>query len=172
MVLEPGHDWALAPRLEELMPLLPAPMARQMTRETQDAVLELGTRPHPSAEATGAEAAILRGRLTAELAPLGLRAASAGTHPCAVWTDTRISAGDRHQEVYGSMRELARREPTFGLHVHVGVVDSEAAIRLYNRLRGHLPLLLAGPRHGPGVRAHPDLPGLPAGRYAARLFRI
>ena len=98
MVLEPGHDWALAPRLEELMPMLSPQMARQMTRETQDAVLELATRPHASAEATGAEAAILRGRLTAELAPLGLRAASAGTHPCAVWHDTRISSGDRHQE--------------------------------------------------------------------------
>lgn len=143
MVLDPGHDWALAPRLEELMPTLSPQMARQMTRETQDAVLELATRPHRSAEATAAEAAILRGRLTAELAPLGLRAASAGTHPCAVWNDTRISSGDRHQEVYGSMRELARREPTFGLHVHVGVADAESAILLYNRLRSHLPLLLA-----------------------------
>ncbi len=143
MVLEPGHDWALTPRLEELMPALSPQMARQMTRETQDAVLELATRPHASAEATAAESAMLRGRLTAELAPLGLRAASAGTHPCAVWHDTRISSGDRHQEVYGSMRELARREPTFGLHVHVGVADAESAIVLYNRLRGHLPLLLA-----------------------------
>jgi carboxylate-amine ligase len=41
------------------------------------------------------------------------------------------------------MRELARREPTFGLHVHVGVGDPEAAIILLNRIRAHLPLLLA-----------------------------
>jgi carboxylate-amine ligase len=41
------------------------------------------------------------------------------------------------------MRELARREPTFGLHVHVGVGDAESAITLYNRLRTHLPLFLA-----------------------------
>ena len=41
------------------------------------------------------------------------------------------------------MRELARREPTFGLHVHVGVSDPESAILLHNRLRSHLPLLLA-----------------------------
>lgn len=143
MVLEPGQDWALAPRLEELMSLLSPEMAEQMTRETQDAVLELATRPHVSAEATATEAALLRARLTTELAPLGLRAASGGTHPCAMWNDTRISPGDRHQEVYGSMRELARREPTFGLHVHIGVADAESAILLYNRLRGHLPLLLA-----------------------------
>jgi carboxylate-amine ligase len=41
------------------------------------------------------------------------------------------------------MRELARREPTFGLHVHVGVADAEAAIYAANRLRTHIPLLLA-----------------------------
>ena len=41
------------------------------------------------------------------------------------------------------MRELARREPTFGLHVHVGVPDAEAAIHAANRLRTHIPLLLA-----------------------------
>ena len=54
-----------------------------------------------------------------------------------------MSSGERYQEVYGSMRELARREPTFALHVHVGVPDPEQGVRLVNRLRAHLPLLLA-----------------------------
>ena len=35
--------------------------------------------------------------------------------------------GERYQLLYGSMRELARREPTFALHVHVGVADSADA---------------------------------------------
>ena len=74
---------------------------------------------------------------------MGLRAACAGTHPFAVWHDTVVSSGERYQAVYGSMRELARREPTFALHVHVGVPDPEDAIALMNRMRAHLPLLLA-----------------------------
>jgi carboxylate-amine ligase len=41
------------------------------------------------------------------------------------------------------MRELARREPTFALHVHVGISSPNDAIRLVNRIRAHLPLLLA-----------------------------
>ena len=41
------------------------------------------------------------------------------------------------------MRELARREPTFALHVHIGVDSPEHAIVLHDRLRAHLPLLLA-----------------------------
>ena len=41
------------------------------------------------------------------------------------------------------MRVLARREPTFGLHLHVGVDEPEDAMRVFNRMRAHLPLLLA-----------------------------
>ena len=54
-----------------------------------------------------------------------------------------MSSGQRYEFVYGSMRELARREPTFALHVHVGVPTPNTGIRLVNRMRGHLPLLLA-----------------------------
>ena len=41
------------------------------------------------------------------------------------------------------MRELARREPTFALHVHVAVPDPESAVRALRGLRVHVPLLLA-----------------------------
>ena len=41
------------------------------------------------------------------------------------------------------MRVLARREPTLATHVHVGVATPGAAVGLLNRLRAHLPLLLA-----------------------------
>jgi carboxylate-amine ligase len=41
------------------------------------------------------------------------------------------------------MRELARREPTFALHVHVAVPDAEAAVRALRGVRVHVPLLLA-----------------------------
>jgi len=67
----------------------------------------------------------------------------AGTHPFAIWQEIAVSGGERFQFVYGSMRELARREPTFALHVHVGVPDPETAIRVNDRMRVHLPLLLA-----------------------------
>jgi carboxylate-amine ligase len=64
-------------------------------------------------------------------------------HPTTVWQETRISGGERYQLLYASLRELARREPTFALHVHVAVPDPEDAMRAMNGLRAHLPLLLA-----------------------------
>ena len=41
------------------------------------------------------------------------------------------------------MRELARREPTFALHVHVAVPDAESAVRALRGMRVHVPMLLA-----------------------------
>ena len=72
-----------------------------------------------------------------------MAAAAAGTHPSATWQETEVSTGARYQEVHRTMRELARREPTFALHVHVGVRDADEAIVLLNRMRRHLPVLLA-----------------------------
>jgi carboxylate-amine ligase len=142
MLLNP-RDWALAHRIDDVLPRLSAELAKRATPETHGAALELASAPHRRVDDAAAEMDDLRGALAEELIAVGLRAASAGTHPFAIWTDTEISSGARYQLVYGSMRELARREPTFALHVHIGVADPESAIALHNRLRSHLPLLLA-----------------------------
>ena len=142
MLLHP-HDWSLAQQIDRVLDALEPELARHVTAETHKSALELATGVHETVGAAAAELHALRSELEGELALLGLEVASAGTHPFAVWHETVVSSGHRYQAVYGSMRELARREPTFGLHVHVGVRDPEAAVRLSNSMRGHLPMLLA-----------------------------
>src|SRR6478735_9530746 len=100
--------WALAHRIDSVLPRLPHGRTASFTAETHGSALEIQTGVH--------------GHIGQEIV---------------------VSAGERYQFVYGSMRELARREPTFGLHVHVGVANPEAAIYAANRLRTHIPLLLA-----------------------------
>jgi carboxylate-amine ligase len=136
-------SWALAHRIDSVLPRLPRFGSESFTAETHGSALEIQTGVHSRIGGAVAELATLRGELEATLRPLSMRAAVAGTHPFAVWQEIVVSAGERYQFVYGSMRELARREPTFGLHVHVGVGDPEAAIHAANRLRTHIPLLLA-----------------------------
>jgi carboxylate-amine ligase len=85
----------------------------------------------------------LRARLVDELAAQEVHIASAGTHPFATWTETEISEGPRYRYLHETMRELARREPTHALHVHVAVHEPELATAAANRMRAHLPLLLA-----------------------------
>jgi carboxylate-amine ligase len=142
MLLHP-ETWSLAPRIDEVMEALPDNVRSHVSTETHSSTLELATGVHETVGAAAAELRKLRESMSDHLREIDMRAAVAGTHPFAVWNDTVVTAGARSQGVYGSMRELARREPTFALHVHVGVPDPEHAVHVANRLRAQLPLLLA-----------------------------
>lgn len=142
MLLDPW-DWALAQRIEEVLERLPATLAGFVSAETHQAAIEIATDPHADVPSAIAQMRVLRSQLTDAVARLGIAAGTAGTHPFAVWSETMVSPDGRHQLIHQTMRELARREPTFALHVHVGVPDPDSAVRLFNRLRAHVPLFLA-----------------------------
>jgi glutamate---cysteine ligase / carboxylate-amine ligase len=142
MLLDP-RTWALAHRIDELLPRLPRETQDHVTAETHGSAFEIQTGVATSVSQAMQELLDLRKELERTLSTLSLRAAVAGTHPFAIWQEIAVSGGERYQFVYGSMRELARREPTFALHVHVGVGDAETAIGVNDRIRVHLPLLLA-----------------------------
>jgi len=142
MLVDPA-DWSLAQRIEDVLARLPRELAQRVGAETHQATIELGSEPHGSVGGAIGELGTLRLALATSLRSMGLCAAGGGTHPTAVWSDTRVSPSGRYQLIDKTMRVLARREPTFALHVHVGVADPEAAIELMNRMRTHLPVLLA-----------------------------
>jgi carboxylate-amine ligase len=142
MLLSPT-SWLPASRCEDVLHALPGDIADCARAETHGSALELATAPSESVSAAVAELASLRAALSSTLDGLGLRAAASGTHPTARWEDVEVSPGARYQFVHASMRELARREPTFGLHVHVAVPAPETALRALNGMRAHLPVLLA-----------------------------
>jgi carboxylate-amine ligase len=142
MLLDPD-GWTLAFRSEEVRARLPADLRERVSLETHAAVMEVATGVHRTVSDALAELTGLRERLACALAAQGLRAGVAGTHPCALASDTLVPSHPRYREIGESMRVLARREPTLATHVHIGVTDPEDAVRLLNRLRVHLPLLLA-----------------------------
>jgi carboxylate-amine ligase len=142
MLLDPATG-APASRVEDVLAALPPEIAEHAAAETHGSALELATGPHAQVRDATAELAGLRAGLTATLQPMGLSAAVAGTHPQARWDETEVSPGARYQYLHDSLRELARREPTYGLHVHVAVPEAEQATRALNRMSAHLPLLLA-----------------------------
>jgi glutamate---cysteine ligase / carboxylate-amine ligase len=142
MLVSP-QTWLPVSRCEDVLATLPEDLASCARAETHGSALEIATTPHATVGAAAAELAELRRGLAATVDELGVRVAVAGTHPTARWEDIEVSPGARYQFVHASMRELARREPTFGLHVHVAVPDAEAALRVLNAMRLHLPVLLA-----------------------------
>src|SRR5256885_11805534 len=127
MLLDPA-DWSLSHCADELIPALPEELRGRIKRETHAGVVELATGVHPTVADAAEELRWLRSRLSEELEARGLRAAGAGMHPFASWRDVVVSNQSRYQVVYGSMRELARREPTLAMHVHVGVTTPHQAI--------------------------------------------
>ncbi|MGI8572361.1 MAG: carboxylate-amine ligase [Solirubrobacteraceae bacterium] len=143
MLLDPKNKWALAQRIEDVLEALPPPLVAYISAETHQSAVELRTDPHRSVGAVIAQLRRLRRGLDAALGQMGLAAAEAGMHPLALWSETEVTSGTRYQQIRRTMRALTTREPTFALHVHVAVPDPERAIDLYNRLRVHLPLLLA-----------------------------
>ena len=142
MLLDP-NTWDLAQRADELLGVLGDDLAASCSAETNQAAVELATSPCATVGEAMAELGRLRARLARDARAIGLATAAAGMHPGAMVDDPQVSPTARYQLVHRTMRAIARREPTFALHVHIGVADPESAIRLLNRLRAHLPLLLA-----------------------------
>jgi carboxylate-amine ligase len=153
MLLRPD-GWQLAQTIDDVLPALSPQLGPSVSAETHAGALELATGAHRTPGAVAADLALLRARLADELAPLGLRAGVAGTHPMAEWHEMRVSGGARYQLLRGTLRDLVHREPTFALHVHVAVRDPEVAVDVANRMRAHLPLLLALSANSPFWRGH------------------
>ena len=143
MMLDPARGYALAPAIDEVLAAWPEESRDSVSSETHASAVELRTGVHATVGDAVAELGELRAVLGGVLAGLGLVAGGSGTHPSAVWHEMQVSSRDRHQHVHGSMRELARREPTFALHVHIGLPSGEAGIAAFNRMRAHIPVLLA-----------------------------
>jgi carboxylate-amine ligase len=66
-----------------------------------------------------------------------------GVHPFARWQDQDFVDTPGYQWVGHQLQYLARRNLSFGLHVHVGVEDQEARVYVSNQLRRWAAPLLA-----------------------------
>ncbi|MGA9875559.1 MAG: YbdK family carboxylate-amine ligase [Solirubrobacteraceae bacterium] len=88
--------------------------------------------------------------------------AATGTHPWADYRKQPIIDTEHYRRVEQGLKYVAWRNNTFSLHVHVGVRDIDRAVRVCDRLRPVLPLLLA-------VSANsPYLDGQDSGLHSAR----
>jgi carboxylate-amine ligase len=103
-----------------------------------------------------------RGRLFALTARHGVALGSTGTHPWADYRRQPIIDTEHYRRVEEGLKYVAWRNNTFSLHVHVGVNGIDRAVKVCDRLRPVLPLLLA-------ISANsPFLDGQDSGLHSAR----
>ena len=105
----------------EMLALVGDDLAGSCSAETHGAAIELSTRPHATVGEAITELGHLRARLAGDARRLGLATAAAGMHPGEQAEDAEVPTAGRYQLVHETMRGIARREPTFALHVHIGV---------------------------------------------------
>jgi carboxylate-amine ligase len=85
----------------------------------------------------------LRRELFAHAAARGAALGATGTHPWADYREQPIIDTEHYRRVEEGLKYVAWRNNTFSLHVHVGVNSADRAVRVCDRLRPLLPLLLA-----------------------------
>ncbi len=103
-----------------------------------------------------------RKRLFALAAAQGVALGATGTHPWADYREQPIIDTEHYHRVEDGLKYVAWRNNTFSLHVHLGVRDLDRAIRVCDRLRPVLPLLLAISSNSP------YLDGRDTGLHSAR----
>jgi carboxylate-amine ligase len=84
-----------------------------------------------------------RRALLEEADAIGVGLAACGTHPWSPWWEQEIIDTPHYRIVEGTLRYVAWRNNTFGIHIHVGVHDADRAMALNNAMRSVLPDLLA-----------------------------
>ena len=110
----------------------------QVKHDLYEAQIEIAS---PPSETVGDAVRSLRSRRR-EVANTGAILLGAGVHPSAAFGDVKIVNKERYTREIGNLRGIIQRTPDCALHVHVGMPDNDAAIRGYNALREHVPLLV------------------------------
>jgi carboxylate-amine ligase len=162
-ILDPA-TLELVPRFEELCgvaqddPLLYEGITGELISSEIEIISGSGTDLHDSL----ARQRERRRRLFALAGARGVALGATGTHPWADYRSQAIIDTEHYRRVEEGLKYVAWRNNTFSLHVHLGVRDIDRAVRVCDRLRPVLPLLLA-------ISANsPYLDGCDTGLHSAR----
>ncbi|WP_419803661.1 carboxylate-amine ligase [Terriglobus sp.] len=118
-------------------------LEERVKAELHQSVIEVGTRVCANIQEAQEDLFDLRRNMIHLAEENGLTLVAGATHPFADWRSQEIYPDPRYAQVVEDLQLVARSNLIFGLHVHVGIEDREAAIRIMNSLRYFLPHILA-----------------------------
>src|SRR3954469_19463924 len=162
-LLDPGtHD--LVPHFELLRDAArpDSVLAESVAGELISSEIEIRSGRGEDAEDARARQADRRRRLFMLAASHGVALGSTGTHPLSDYREQHIIDTDHYHRVEDGLKYVAWRNNTFSLHVHVGVQGADRAVKVCDRLRPVLPMLLVKSANSPYVD------GIDSGLHTAR----
>lgn len=118
-------------------------LKERVKAEMHQAVVEVGTNICHNIQEAREEVTYLRKMILDLASKQDLQVAAAGTHPFADWVEQLITPDPRYDEIIDEMRDVARGNLIFGLHVHVGIESRNEGIQIMNAVRYFLPHIYA-----------------------------
>jgi glutamate---cysteine ligase / carboxylate-amine ligase len=118
-------------------------LQERVKAEMHQAVVEVGTNICYNIQQAREEVVELRRHIIELADQQNLKVAAAGTHPFSDWQDQLITPNPRYDALIDEMRDVARGNLIFGLHVHVGIESRQEGIQILNAVRYFLPHIYA-----------------------------
>jgi len=118
-------------------------LQERVKAEMHTSVVEVGTRICRNIDEAREDIYELRREMIKLAKEHNLQLVAGATHPFADWRTQEIYPDPRYHQVVKDLQLVARANLIFGLHVHVGIEDREAAIRIMNSMRYFLPHIMA-----------------------------
>lgn len=154
----------LVPRVNELMARADESLRPHLAYDLIQGLIEATTGISESVDEGIADLAGKRRLVQSYAEAEGCTLGITGAHPYADPHETVFVDNESYRWVRSQLRYVARRNLTFGMHVHVGVDDAERAIYIANRMRRWIGPLIA-------VAANsPFLDGVDTGWDSSRSF--
>ena len=148
-------DFDLTPASPDLMHLLKRkPFPGNVTPEITESMIEINSSVQTGYRALLAELVDIRDTLVAASDVLNIGICGGGTHPFQHWSEQRISAKPRYQELSALYGYLAKQFTVFGQHVHIGCASGDDALFLLHALSRYIPHFIALSASSPFVQGH------------------
>jgi len=156
----------LVPRAPDILAMVPNGLKERIKPEFIRSMIEVNTEVCSSMAEVKDNLTLLI-RLAEQLADkYGCLLFASSLHPFARHSDQELTDHPRYTRIMADLQLVGRRFITQGLHVHVGMSDHDAAIRVSDSIRLFLPILLAL------TTSSPYYEGIDTGlhSYRAKLF--
>jgi len=118
-------------------------LKERIKEEMHQSMVEMGTNICENIGQARDEVSYLRQQIFELAAKEGLTVAAAGTHPFSHWSEQLITPDPRYDQLIAEMKDVARSNLIFGMHVHVAIPNREEGLHVMNTARYFLPHLYA-----------------------------
>lgn len=118
-------------------------LKERIKEEMHQSVVEMGTNVCENINQARDEVSYLRQQVIELAAKEGLKVAASGTHPFSHWSEQLITPNPRYDQLIAEMKDVARSNLIFGMHVHVAIPNREDGLHIMNIARYFLPHLYA-----------------------------